>query len=206
MTEKIIALKIQRTHIKPTLPYDKIYLINKKQQNLISALFKYALVIPLDNTLLREIKRLIPKETSQYSKCRNDKKLHVSTGLDGRSDPMQVITAWWEKFFENFNVTNRLGVIPILPVKKRNKVYPNYLVARNLIMPVHNPKKQQVSFISEDAYLATPLPPPDDKISPICSACPRSLLHLQGECFLGCSYCCRALNLNDIAIDSSKDD
>jgi hypothetical protein len=73
----------------------------------------------------------------------------------------------------------------------------------------HLPKVPTVdgvkASISELAYLATPEPPPEDKIRPLCGICPRMMLHLQGECIPGQLVCYKSLDFNQIRPEKNEE-
>lgn len=220
-------VKVHRNAVGTTIPFDKVYFFRRDDRPLIPSVFGYALVMPVDPALVEALYQLKPKKVSHLQYRRNDDAVGIATGLDGRKHNAQNIQDWWKtEVFEKYDLEDRVAVVPILTSKARKRLNPRYLSSKrwyneqeqkkgrhksNRPTPMfHVPgeyldprKKLPVQpAISELAYLATPLPAPDDKIRPLCSICPRMLRNLQGECVPGQLVCYKSLDFSKIGSDS----
>jgi len=194
MKYNIIDIHIQRSKVGKVFPFDKLYLVHKADAEFIGNIFQYAMVLPLRKVMLDLLCTLVPEVIHLRHHKRKDVDLKKPSGVD-------VVTAksWWEAFVKEHDLTQRLAVIPVLTTKARHAVRPRYLTSKKW---ERARKKAMTSPIvtayDEFAYLATPLPAPQNKIAPICMICPRMLLQLQGECTPGDEICYRSLNFADI--------
>jgi hypothetical protein len=212
----VIVVKVHRNAAGTAIPFDKLYFFQRHDRPLIPKVFGYALVLPIDEALMSAIYGLKPKKLSHLRFRRDDDSMRVPTGIDGRKHKKAEIRAWWdENIVGKHNLEDRVAVIPILTSKVRKRLHPRYLNSQTWyrrqgeeakktgISNRRGKKEIDVSkldgAISELAYLATPLPPPEDKIRPLCSICPRMLRHLQGECIPGQLICYKSLDFNKIA-------
>jgi hypothetical protein len=206
--EQVVVVKVQRASVGAKIPFDKIYFFPKSAAARISSIFGYALVLPLDSSLMMELEALAPSTVSHYGDRRDDDKV---------KQPVKDYNAsWWHtQIFSRYAPENRLVVVPILTSTLRKKINPAYLMSTKWFDS--NPVRKKpararrnrfktplpvLSPISDSAYLATPLDAPHDKISPICSICPRLLMQMQGECYPGQLVCLKTLDFN--AITTSK--
>ena len=193
------------------IPFDKLYLVNKENRELIPRIFNYALVLPLSDDILKALYKLRPKILNRKHQYRNDDHKNIplminDEQIDGRKQSLDQVNQWWEELNVELNFTNRLVVVPILTSIARKKIRPRYLASKKWFSTQNRRQKEYktknkgepLPAISEFAYLATPRPAPLDKIRPICTICPRMLLHLQGECIPGQEICYKSLNFNDM--------
>lgn len=216
----VVALKVQRSAAGTTIPFDKIYFFRRIDRPLIPKIFGYALVLPVDATLLSTICDLPPAHTSHLKFHRDDAALRVPTGIDVELAPKSKVQAWWnEQIIEKHNLQDRVAVVPILTSKVKARLHPRYLGALHWYTRQgdNKPLRRKSRFsrfsvrplaaqlvanlapaISELAYLATPEPPPNDKIRPLCTVCPRTLRRLQGECVPGQLICYKSLDFNKL--------
>lgn len=192
----VIVIRIQRSAVGITIPFDKLYFFRREDRDLIPSIFKYALVLPVDPTLMTALYTLRPNHVSHLKKQRDDKTQRVATGISGRQVSNAAVTTWWDNnIVKKYDLTERVAVVPILTSKVRKKRKPRYLSAR-----LKTGSGEKRLPISELAYLATPEAPPDDKIQPLCTICPRMLLHMQGDCSPGQLACYKALDFNRIVL------
>lgn len=218
MRPNIVVLKVHRNAAGQTIPFDKIYFFRRQDKELIPTIFTYALVLPIDEQLLSALYKLKPKEFSHLKYKRDDETKQQPVlmpdrqQLDGRKHSPEQIQQWWtQSFIEEYDLDNRVAVVPILAAKARKKLIPRYLSTKKWFdkqmrstsrfsrygSSSVKPKSENLKpAISELGYLSTPKPAPNDKIRPICSICPRMMQHLQGQCIPGQIVCYKSLNLN----------
>jgi len=208
----VIVVKVHRNAAGTSIPFDKVYFFRRADRPLIPKIFGYALVLPIDDSLMTAIYDLKPKKLSHLRFRRDDDSMRVPTGIDGRKHKKDEIRAWWdEQVVAKHNLEDRVAVIPILTSKVRKRLHPRFLNSKRWFARQAEPPKTRQNkpakvdvntltpAISELAYLATTHEPPDDKIRPLCSICPRMLRHLQGECIPGQIICYKSLDFNKIA-------
>jgi hypothetical protein len=225
----VIEVKIQRTQAGLVLPFDKIYLFRLEDEALLPRIFPYAMVMPMTRLFRERMQHLTPrvlaKKHPYRSKDPEDDHTELFPHTLNRSQRSkkqhQEVVDWWEAFFEEHGVKNRLIVVPLLTKKIRKVIQPRYLSADGWPTAIrlahgHKPQHQKSRFnlqrpmdmespYDEAAYLITPNPPPYDKIRPLCSVCPRMLLHMQGECVPGDNVCYRSLDLNALDMEMAPD-
>jgi hypothetical protein len=222
-SNKVVVVKVHRSTAGAKIPFDKLYFFPKAKTDTIPTLFGYALVFPCEPTLMQEIVKLRPRILSAYRHRRDDALLAQRIDLDGRKDTPDTVADWWKtNILTPYDLTERVVVVPILTSKIRKKINPRYLSAPKWFNKEHSPTKSRRTksrrrslpvtdnahapqAISDFAYLATPLPAPNDKISPICNICPRQMLQLQGACTPGQAICLKSLNFNEIGKDRPLD-
>lgn len=194
----IIDVHISRRAAGVVLPFDKMYLIHKDDREYIPKIFGYALVLPLSDQITEPLSNIRPRRQTHKGFRRDDdrKDLPIFKQKTTKSDWQ----AWWGSFLTEHDAENRVVVIPILTASVRKQVRPRYLVAKHWEANAKARRGSQASLplLSDYAYLATPLAPPDDKIRPICSICPRMLLQLQGKCQPGERICYESLDFAEI--------
>lgn len=211
----IVKIKVHRNRAGTHIPYDTLYLFERKHRELIPKIWGFALVLPLEDQVVRQIKELKPDEVSHYKFKRDDDTEHVPVKeLSDRGTRKELDVKkedWWNQLFLDHDIEDRVVVIPILTSKLKEKLRPRYLGSskwfEKQIEALSNrgrAKRQlpQVEgmdhAISELGYLSTPYAAPNDKIRPICSICPRNLEHLQGKCIPGMPICYSSLDFGDI--------
>lgn len=190
MKYNIIDIHIQRSRVGKVFPFDKLYLVHKTDAEFIGNIFQYAMVLPLRKVMLDLLCTLVPELIHLRHHNRKDADLKKESKLDNVT-----AKAWWTAFVEEHELTQRLAVIPVLTATARHIIRPRYLTSKKWekakVRAVTSPI---TTAYDEFAYLATPLPAPQNKIAPICMICPRMLLQLQGECTPGDEVCYRSLN------------
>jgi hypothetical protein len=200
----VIDIHIHRAAAGKEIPFDKVYLFYPKDRLLVPRIFGYAIVLPLTDDFKDSLFKLRPKELSRKHFYRNDGHLHIPTEIDdkvinGRSHSREEVAQWWSELDQEIDIGERLVVVPVLTSIVRKKVRPRYLSTKTWFAQQAKRRLKVVQPpLNEFAYLATPNPPPDDAIRPICSVCPRALLHLQGACTPGEDVCYKALDFSEI--------
>jgi hypothetical protein len=231
---EIIKVKIPKTVAGIKIPYDLIYLITREQRELVHKLWDFALVMPFEESFQRVIFELYPRFYSKLGRNRNDAELKLSINPATKESPLPIrvrkseqrnlATAWWATIAEEYALSERLVVVPILLQRKEEKLLPRYLGAKRWMdrqapyatssrktrslatteLKLTAPQVAQLAPpISDLAYLSTPYPLPNDKLRPLCSICPRSFQHLQGQCIPGMAVCYTHLDITNI-ISSKK--
>lgn len=226
---KIIKIKLPKGVVGTKVPFDLIYLITRDQRELVHQLFDFALVMPFETSFQELVYTLFPKHYSERGFERNDAtlKLTISKEIQNetqsyttRNKRKSVASTWWAAMVDTYDLKDRLVVIPLLLRQEQEKLLPRYLgtktwMERQYVKQGHARRKtKSVSTLSAEqvktllpvlsdlAYLATPYPAPNDKLRPICSVCPRSFQHLQGQCIPGMPVCYQHFDLSTILAPS----
>lgn len=200
----VIDIHIQRNIVGTVIPFDKVYLFDRADRELIPKIFGYAIVLPFSDDMRDVLYKLKVAEVTHKRFQRDDSSKKVEPLLDGESlDSKTDIRAWWDAFALQHDLQNRVAVVPVLTSVARKKIRPRYISSHKWFTDQQKRGKSSrplpvVQAISELGYLATPLAAPQDKIRPICSICPRMLMHLQGECIPGQAVCYKSLDFSEI--------
>lgn len=197
---EIIDIHIKRTQAGTSIPFDKVYLVRKEDQALIPRIFTYALVLPLTTSISDVLFSIRPSLITH-------KKFHRDDAAKNQLGPalQTPVAPWWAEFNEKYAISSRVVVIPILTSTIKKVVRPRYLTNKKWFTEVPKNRvssRDVANALSEYTYLSTPHPAPRDRIRPICSICPRMLLHIQGECVPGQPVCYKALNFAEIPEDT----
>ena len=166
---EVFGLRIKRTQAGKSFPFDRIYIVRHKDKDVIEKLFRYALVMPLDGDLKERLLTLLKEEKDALEF--DDQPHDRSTG--GRApNPASL-----------FSHGDWVVAVPILP-KWAKKNVPRYLVAQGWYAESRRKKANDEPF-PKHTFLLTP----EKKIRPVCVACPRFILHQNGDCKLGDRVC-----------------
>jgi hypothetical protein len=212
----IIEIQINKREV-PNIAYDKIYFVPKTQRDIIPNLFRFALVLPVTGELLRKLKEVKPHFLSTHTFLRDDETKNIPIEADGRKKGKSEVYKFWDNFFEEHDLHNRVAVIPILTVNTKNGLKPQYLTAQTWFRKqgesyvkaakaTKAPKrKRKVKPALPDlAYLSTPYDEPYNVIQPICTICPMALQNLAGECTPGQMICYESLNFDKASINAES--
>ena len=206
----VLDIHIQRSVVGSEIPFDKLYLFSREDREIIPKIFGYALVLPFSEDIRKVIYKLKVAEVTHKLFQRDDTRKKVAATLEGKPlGKTEDNQEWWEAFALEHDLANRVAVVPVLTSVARKKIRPRYIASQKWFADQEklNAKRakrgrtrlpQIGPALSELAYLATPLAAPQDKIRPLCSICPRMLLHLQGDCVPGQAVCYSALNFAEI--------
>jgi len=185
----IYKVKVNRSFIS-RFPFDLFYLVHADVRHLLSRLFPASLCFPIEDELKKLVDNLWTKSAVYVLDNHEEHKT-----CDGRIVLTQVVQP------------NQLDmyflVVPILLEKRQVKEMgddqlgvkvvsthrsPKYITAPRHIKPTEN---KFSNIFSHGTVLFTPRGP----MRPICLACPRHLLQLQGKCSLGGKECYTWLTL-----------
>jgi hypothetical protein len=177
-------LRVERRKAGRSFPFDRIYLIRDEDRNIVERLFRYALVLPLEDALKKRLLKVALDFTIDRP--------HHRTETYGERHATKTTPADMSRFDEGV----WLVVVPLLP-KWVKAAMPRYLVAktwydeRAVKIKGVETKKGNASPFTNRAFLQTP----KEKIRPICVLCPRQVLHRHGECEIGQDVCYEHLPL-----------
>lgn len=187
--EQIYKVKVNRNFIRQ-FPFDLFYLVHADVRHLLSRLFPASLCFPIEDELKKLVERLWSKSARYVLDNHEEHKAH-----DGRVVLTQVVQL------------NQLDVyflvVPILLEKRQVKemgddqqgikVLSTHRGPKYITAPRHTKATENTfsNVFSHGTVLFTPRGP----MRPICLACPRHLLQLQGKCSLGGKECYTWLTL-----------
>lgn len=176
---EVYCLRVQQTVAGNKFPFDRVYLVPYELRDNIEKLFRYALVLSVEG-LLKDMLTEVP--VNQYinrTQHRND----------DESEPVKFPLAAWNELLGD---DTWLMVVPVLP-KWMHQNTPRYLVAeawyRKRYKRVGRSGKEELPERESPFTVRSYLQTPHKKIRPICVACPRMILHQNGECQIGGEHC-----------------
>ena len=176
----IYCLRVNQNAAGRNFPFDRVYLVKYDDRAVIDQLFRYALVMPVEEMLGKQLKALTIENA-------------IDRPFD-RDDDAKLTSSDWH---EAIGSGEWVLVVPLLP-KWMHKNMTQYLTAERWFETRNSRRRGRVitsrskpSPFSNRAYLQTP----HRKIRPICVVCPRVILHQNGECQLGEKVCFESLPL-----------
>jgi hypothetical protein len=197
---QVHSLRIKRTFVGPTFPFDRVYLVNHEDRGIVPQLFRNALVMSVDDGLKKMLKE-ITLDTVQArpferdddeSAPRSPTKDELSKILKKGTDWLMVvpILAKWLRNSElGINKKETRSKLPVLD--EEGQAQPRYIMSKKWYHGRRSRGRQDSSPIPNQSYLLR-----DGKaIQPICVACPRMVQHQNGECQLGQRICYESLSL-----------
>lgn len=213
----VVEVRIQKQKIGIKFPHDKVYFFTREDRSLIPKIFRFALVMPVTEDFLSALKQLPPRCISTHKFLRDDKEKKKPTHLTANTATKN--KEWWNDLITEYDLINRVAVVPILTINKANKLKPQYLTAKQWFKrqgerfndekkkirkrtarrrPPSATKRSRIfkPAVSELSYLSTPYEEPHNIIQPICSICPMAFKHLSGECTPGQKLCYENLNFS----------
>ena len=214
----ILVLNVAGRYAGITVPFDKMYFFKRTDQAHIPKLFRYALVMSVNLPLIKAIRDMSPHSLARANQLRKESTSQTifpeisGKKIDKRKHSRKAVAAWWdEHIIKPYDLEARLVVIPILMKNKQEKILPKYLTAKRWFRQHrldnrrdYSNVKHELKPIPEFAYVSTPAAAPNDKITPICMACPRSLQNLQGLCIPGQQICYKSIDLSTVLTKESN--
>jgi len=184
----LYCLRVNRATAGKTFPFDRVYLTKNDQHSVFKKLFRYALILPVEQGLkniLLDYVKIEAGETHEFD--RNDQALAP-------------VDDDWRLLLE----TNEwVMAVPLLSKYVASNM-PRYLTAAGKYRDSTQkkvPKRRRNRITSSIAEVADPFPTltylqtPEQNIRPVCVACPRFIMHQNGHCRLGEDICYTSLAL-----------
>ena len=164
----ILKMRVDQKCIKE-FPFDLVYMVPQECKEVLPSLFPWSLCFTITN----QLSDLLEKVQESHK----GKGVHYPAR--GRPSPQEVVFT---------DPTNYFLVVPIMgleqrrfkPKAPRGSKVPAYLVAKR-----HRLDATYAHLFTPDTVLFTP----DGPVRPICRACPRVMLQMQGYCQLGSPHC-----------------
>jgi len=180
-TSTAFIIRVDRKIAGRKIPFDKIYLFRKQDQQRLPSIFNSAMVFPLTKRFVAQIKNVLKDYKEGYK---------MFPHLRGCEDSLQRRIEH-DNFVENWN--DFVALVPVLftregnaTVEKKKKghkkeaTFPAYLVACGASAVLRRALSARAYFISEGKI-----------VRPICLMCPQHQRFLQGQCHLGEKDCYR---------------
>jgi hypothetical protein len=182
---------VHRASAGTEVPFDKIYIFNKRDKELLPRVFRDAMVFPITAAFADQMTRVY-KSGGKLGRMHS----HNRFGEAG-------LQKWAERKlpFEKLRDErdNYLALVPVLftrqgskrkgnrhTAKRKNVSFASYIVAR----PSDTDARLMRDVVSARAYFIIDGKP----IKPICLMCPRHHSTLQGKCMLGEAECLEHLS------------
>lgn len=182
---EIFCLRVGKDQAGKKFPFDRVYLVNYDDRAVIEQLFRYALVLPVEGVLRKQLEDVEPDTYTNRTFDRDDTE----------SSAEKIAKKDWVDLFTR---GEWVMVVPLLP-KWMKKNVPQYLVAegwytQNTIRVAGKGRQKtarRATPFTDRSYLQTP----HKKIRPICVVCPRMVFHQNGDCQIGDDVCFTSLPL-----------
>jgi hypothetical protein len=185
------VLRVHRASAGTEVPFDKIYIFNKRDKELLPRVFRNAMVFPITAAFADQMGKVFRAGGSKLGRMY----AHNRFGEAG-------LQKWAERKlpFENLRDErdNYLALVPVLftrqgskrrgnrhTAKRKNVSFASYIVAK----PGGNTRLMR-DVVSARAYFIVDGAP----IKPICLICPKHQSTLQGKCMLGEAECLEHLS------------
>lgn len=178
-----ISVYLSKRRAGKIVPFTRFYLVNFDERHLIERMFKYSIVMPMNEAYLDRVTKCTPVKLSRH---------HIEATLV--DDPADIMSAEerkarWTKLLGLDAGNEWVFVFPLLPRGDQNFA-PRDLGADWSVTSRKEGKRDTQPF-TELAYLQLP----DRKVRPPCLICPRYLQQQAGECSLGQQICYTTLSL-----------
>lgn len=180
---EIYCLRVRREQAGRSFAFDRVYFARNGEHTVFKKMFRYALIMPVESRL-KEI-------------LSEDVKIELSVAHPYDRDD-QAVTPKHADFVELLEGDDWVMCVPILP-KYVAENMPRYISAAGKVQFrgkrhgkagfTRNPDPQ--SIFPALTYLQTP----EQNIRPVCVACPRFIMHQNGQCQLGEKICYESLGL-----------
>lgn len=180
---QILCVRVAKGKVGVTFPFDRVYLAKYEDRAVFEALFRYALVLPIEGELKTMVHELEIDEVVTREMERDDEEETARAPKRGE----------WKRLFSR---SEWVMAVPILPRFFRDAGHsmPKYLAAARWYgLKAGRNRKDREVFASR-SFLQTP----EKKIRPICVVCPRFIEHQAGECQLGQKVCYSSLGLGKL--------
>lgn len=193
-SSRVYSLRINREIAGNVFPFDRVYLTSFDSHAVFKRLFQYALVMPLDETLMGVLKGIdveVEKEICFHRTYRPPPSLPNASFL--------------HRLFETAD--SWVMCVPLLTRRVSPvEIHARYLTATGKYMhPLISPyttsitgrrsRRRWKNTIPDPFPAYTYLQTPTQDIRPVCTACPNIIQFYNGECRLGVGACYNALNL-----------
>jgi hypothetical protein len=182
----LYCLRVKREAAGKVFPFDRVYLARNGEHSIFKKLFRYALVLPVENTmkdLLLDHVQIEAGDTHAFN--RND-------DLKGPTN---------EEWREALETGDWVMAVPILAKFVASNL-PRYITAAGKYRLPTNPAKPRRSRrrassvgVADPFPALTYLQTPTENIRPVCVACPNFINHQNGHCRLGEDICYSSLGL-----------
>lgn len=181
----IYNLRVRRNVVGSGFPFDRVYLCRHGEHECFKQLFRYALILPVDDTLKTMlIRNAVPEEYTNLPFARDD-----------NQGTRELTSAEWAELLNN---GNWVMAVPIL-TRFIRKAIPRYLTAaewyRDRYKRTGRRKRKKLPSKPSPFPGMTYLQTPEKDIRPICVMCSRFILHQNGECSPGQKVCFEDGNL-----------
>lgn len=163
----VYGLKVKRTKAGRDFPFPRIYLIENKDSHYLKQLFRYALILPVQDAFKEMLKAVM---VDQYKDSLLDR-----GAVENQLPP-------WHEFIDGADWT---VAVPLL-AKFVKKELPRFIIADDWYHGRH---------IKDPFPMGTYLQTLTRDFRPVCMACSRSILHQSGNCQLGQQECYESLAL-----------
>lgn len=182
----LYCLRVKRETAGKTFPFDRVYMARNGEHGVFKKMFRYALILPVENTLTNLLIDYVTIEAGEAHPFNRDD-----------SAPAPTAEEWQELITSDQWVL----AVPILAKYVASNM-PRYLTAAGKYRdPTGKVKRRRrrgapvMTEVKEPFPTLTYLQTPEKNIRPVCIACPNFINHQNGHCRLGEDICYTSLAL-----------
>jgi len=187
----VYKVKVNRNYMR-VFPFDLIYLVHADVRYLLPRLFPASLCFPIEDHLKTLVESLWHKSALVVEDTHAERHRGNGRTVLTQFVPLEQLETYFlivPILLETKIVEETVGDGDNAQRKLISKHRgPRYITAPRHVKPIEN---QFSKVFTHATVLFTPRGP----MRPICLACPRHLLQLQGKCELGCKECYRWLTM-----------
>lgn len=185
-THQIIKIKVAATKIR-VFPFDLIYLVPHELKAHIPHMFNYCLVLSVSTPVQQALEKL---DVHRVEHLTNKQRVHplLPEHFSGTIMGQRAMRTYVPQ------LNNYFLVVPIFRTYQvESKQYgPAYIHASQHVSPAAARRVSTATLLDDYTVLYAL----GKAIRPICRACPRHLLHINGKCNLGDEECYSSLVLH----------
>lgn len=173
----VFCLRVRKDTAGKTFPFDRVYLAKNGENGVFKKMFRYALILPVENSLTNLLLDYVEIEAGET---------HTFDRDDAAPAPTK------EEFKEMLTSAHWVMCVPVL-AKYVSSNLPRYLTAagkyRDPTGKTRRRRRATIPEVAEPFPTMTYLQTPEQNIRPVCVACPNFINHQNGHCRLGEEIC-----------------
>lgn len=183
----LYCLRVKRESAGKVFPFDRVYLAKNGEHTVFKKLFRYALVLPVEQSLKNLLLDYVKVEAGATHTFDRDDEVKPPTDPEWR---------------ELLDTNEWVLAVPILAKYVASNM-PRYITAAGKYRDPTGGKKTRrrrrsvssMNEVKEPFPTLTYLQTPEQNIRPVCIACPNFINHQNGHCRLGEDVCYTSLAL-----------
>jgi len=179
----LYCLRVKRESAGKTFPFDRIYMARNGEHTVFKKMFRYALVLPVENSLTNLLIDHVTIESGAAHPFDRDDEQGAPTAAE------------WQELITS---EDWVLAVPILSKYVASNM-PRYITAAGKYRfpsagngtgrRISRRRREAMAEVREPFPTLTYLQTPTENIRPVCIACPNFINHQNGHCRLGEDIC-----------------